>query len=232
MITILHGDNTVLSRQQLYDILERQRTAGRSIKSFQASELDVPKLMSAVQPSSLFGDEQVVVVERLFRLRSKKQLEQFLSVLCDNCSSEIVIWEDKNIPAASLKPLQAAQPNVQAFKTSPVVFQLLDLIGNPAQRAKLLQLLHHSYQQDSAEFVFSMIAGRIRQLIAVSEGQTNAIKAFTLNKLRQQVRHFSLSKLLRLHEQLYQIDLAQKRSATLLTLEQQLDLFVLAASDR
>ena len=227
MITIIHGDNTVLSRKQLISEIDKRSAAGKTVRSFTASELNIAGLTQALHPTSLFGDEQVLVIERLFRLRSTTLRDQMLTALISQHDIEVLLWEDKLISATNLKLLETAKPQTVVFKISPIVFQVMDQFGDPAKKVQLLKQLHAAYDQDSAEFVFAMLTRQIRLLINVVEGETAAMKPYTLQKMRTQARFFPLEKALRVHRQLLEIDLAQKTSGSLLSLEQQLDLLAL-----
>lgn len=227
MMTIIHGDNIVLSRKQLQLEVEKRVTAGKKVRSYTAADLSLPILTEALQSTSLFGEESVVVLERIFKMRSKKMRDQVLDILCTQAAVEVIVWEDAVVSATNLKLLQAAKPTVLLYKSSPVVFQALDLLGNSSQKKRLIQLLHLAYEQDSPEFVFSMFTRQVRLLINVVEGEISALKPYTLQKARQQAQHFTLEKLLNIHRQLLEIDLSQKLSTSLLTLEQQLDLLAL-----
>ncbi|MBP7876096.1 hypothetical protein KA012_03840 [Candidatus Woesebacteria bacterium] len=227
MITIIHGDNTVLSRKQLQTEIEKHVSGGKTIRSLAGNELSLSVLTEALQPTSLFGDEQVLLLERLFRMRSKNLRDQMLSILQDHPGMTIIIWEDATVSATNLKLLQNAKPTIFSFKTSPLVFQAMDLFGNPGEKQRLLKHLHAAYDQDTPEFVFAMLTRQIRLLINVAEGETAALKPYTLQKIRHQAQFFPLKKLLQIHQQLLAIDLTQKQSSSLLSLEQQLDLLAL-----
>lgn len=230
MITIIHGDNTVLSRKQLQTELEKHSLAGKKIRSLTSSDLTLAIITEALQSTSLFGDEAILVIERLFTMRAKNLRDQIFAILDTQAGIDVILWEDRVASATSLKLFTTTKPTILSFKTSPVVFQAMDLLGNHKERSRLLKLLHAAYEQDSVEFVFSMIARQVRLLINVLEGETGAMKPYTLTKIRQQARFFSLEKLVQMHQQLLAIDMAQKQSASLLTLEQQLDLFALQSA--
>lgn len=231
MITIIHGDNTVLSRKQLQSELKKHGLAGKKIRHFSATELSLAVLTDALQTTSLFGDENVLVLERLFKMRSKNLRDQILAILAKPSPIEIILWEDSVVSVTNLKLLQEAKPIILSFKTSPLVFQAMDLFGNPGEKQRILRHLHLAYDQDTPEFVFSMLARQVRLLINVKEGETGAMKPYTLQKVRQQAQFFPLEKLLQIHKRFLEIDLSQKLSTSLLTLEQQLDLLALQIAD-
>lgn len=224
MITLIHGDNTVVSRTHFHEEVEKRTRAGKSVKTVTAADLTIAGLTQLLQPTSLFGDESSVVIERLFKMRSKNTLSAIVGILISQPEADILLWEDGNVSATNLKLLKDANPVVQAFKTSPIVFQLLDLFGVPTRRAELLKLLDAACKQDTPEFVFAMLASRVRQLIKVAEGETADIKPYSLTKLRAQMRFFTLESLLKLHERLLEIDLSQKQGTSMLSLKQQLEL--------
>lgn len=224
MITLIHGDNTVLSRSQLQKEIASRTTAGKRLVSVTAAEVSIASLTNLLQPTSLFGDPSALIIERLFKMRSKNTLSAVLTILTTQSETDIVLWEDGNVSATNLKLLAGATPTVLAFKTSLIVFQLLDLFGAPTRRTELLKLLDAASKQDTPEFVFAMLASRVRQLIKVVEGETADIKPYSLTKLRAQVRFFTLESLLKLHARLLEIDLSQKQSTSVLSLKQQLEL--------
>ncbi len=230
MITIIHGDNTVLSRQQLTRHIEGRTRQGKTVKSIAGADISLPSLTSALQSTSLFGDEQAVVLERLFKMRSKNVRDQVVQILVTHQETEVILWDDHIISATNLKLISAAKPSVELFKTSPIVFQTMDMFGNPHESSRMIKQLHRSYDQDTTEFVFSMLARQVRLLISVVEGDTGSMKPYTLQKVSQQAKHFTLEKLLKIHHQLLVIDLNQKQSLSLLTLEQQLDMLALQSA--
>lgn len=232
MITIIHGDNTVLSRKQLQKEIKKRVSAGKPARSYAAVNLTLPVLTEALQSTSLFGDEHVLVIERLFRMRAKNLRDQMINILSDQSQVDIILWEDNVVSATNLKLLQVAKPTVIVFKTSPLVFQAMDLFGNPKEKKRLLQQLHAAYDQDTPEFVFSMLARQVRLLINFVEGETGTMKPYTLQKVSRQAQYFSLEKLRKIHQLLLEIDLSQKLSTSTLTLEQRIDLLALQTGDR
>lgn len=217
MIKIIHGENQVASRKKLIELSDEAKKQGRMIVTLEADKIDRAKLESALLSNSLFGEEKLLIIECLHSLPKSKKKDELIDLI-SYASIDIILWEKKLLTKTNFKKFPNNSQNYE-FKITVKLWSFLD------------QLNLKSFQEcivggEEVEFVFLMIARQIRLLIQVKENQTSGIAPFTLSKLKQQVKKFDLTKLLQIHQQLYQIDQKQKQSANLLSLPAELDLLL------
>lgn len=220
-MVILHGENVVKSREKLVSMIEEAKAAGKEIERLNAKQLTLADLETSLQKTSLFGTEQVVIIEELHSLPRSKKKNQLIEIV-SQANVEVILWEKRDLTKTMLK--QFPKATVEHFKLTNSLFSWLDVFNPKTPTDKHLKLLHKAQQANGEQMCFMMLARQIRLLIQLKDGGRPAGPPFVINKLTNQARDFSLDQLLKLHQQLYTIDMAAKTSASYLTLGQQLDL--------
>jgi|APSaa5957512622_1039677.scaffolds.fasta_scaffold46355_2 DNA polymerase III delta subunit len=221
MITIFHGDNFVLSRKVFNEQIDEFK--GEKIR-FTAKKLDETKLTQSLESNSLFGDTKLVIIENLLTLPRSKAKDKFIELVLHNKDSEIVLWEKKAITPAVKKKFAGA--TIKEFKLPASVFKVLDSL-KPGSGKVTLKLLHDCLKKDAAELVFYMLHRRVSQLIqATKEGQLKGAP-WQIGKLKSQSQNFKLETLLKLHQDLLNIDFTIKTGQAVLPLASQLDLLLI-----
>lgn len=216
-ITILHGDNEVLSRAELVKLVEVAKARGE-VTTVDGSKSTPADLHAALGSTSLFGDERTVVIERLWSQKSPTRKKELLTLVAD-ASISVILWHPKKVTATQMKEVSKAKPEVKEFKASMETWKLVDSLGS-SDTKKILTSLHKSCEQDGAEFVFSQVVTRVRGLLLVANGGTPGGAPFTIQKMRSQARLFSQEKLFTLHQMLVEQDRRAKTSASVLSTEQ------------
>lgn len=226
MLKIIHGENLVASRKKLVELLAEAKTKGIEIVTLDAKNLDRAKLESALLSEDLFGKEKLLVIEALHSLPKSKKKDEFIELI-SSASIEIILWEKKLLTKTNLKKFDT-NTVVYEFKVTQKLWSFLDQLSpNPKKKKTLLQTFRETIQSDELEFVFLMLIRQIRLLIQVKENQTLKMAPFMVSKMKKQAQEFSLDQLKKLHQQLYQIDYKQKTSTGLLSLDGELDLFLI-----
>jgi len=223
---ILHGDNTVLSRQKLKEEIEvfRVKIKGEVLK-FEGNDLLLLNLQQALESASLFGDNHLVVVENLFSGRKNKEKEKILVYLKKTNQENLIVWEGKKIDGRTLLSFKA---KVFKFDLPLVIFRFLDSLA-PGNSNVSLDLFHQCLEQDPPELIFFLLAKQIRLLIlAVDLGKKGLSKMedWRVGKLIHQGQKFGLRPLIFLYKELLKIDWQQKTGQTPFDLVSQLDLFL------
>lgn len=227
MLTIIHGENLVKSREKLFQIKQASQAKGKQLNTILAKKITLKTLENALFAKDLFGQEHCLIVEELHSLpKSKKRTDYLEQIIQASQFLDIVLWEKKSLTKNNLKKLTNAQ--IYYFPMSKALWQLLDQLSPQAQTKKRqLALLQEATKQDSAEFCLVMISKRVSDLIAVTVGANLAMHPFVSNKLTKQKKNFTLKQLLNLHQKLYQLDNKIKHSSNLLNLASELDLLLL-----
>ena len=224
---ILHGDNIVLSRNKLQELIATATQKKQTVLRLEAKKLNLATLEEALHSDSLFGEEKLVILEGLHSLPTsnrKKELINYLSTI-NHQSSTIILYETKTLTTTMLKKFPGSQ--ALEFKLSNSLWKFLDGLGDGNVKTQNLASLHQAIAQNDEFMVLSMIIRQIRLLIQAKEGKVKGAP-FMITKLKAQARHFSLEKLLELHQKLFALDLSLKTSQNNLDLGKELDLFLIS----
>lgn len=209
MITLLHGDNTTASRAELIRRIEEAKKAGKEIRQLDGKGLDTLTLTQALESSSLFGGDILVVIEKFITRGTKLPAT----------NTDVIIWEDKEIGKTGINGL-GAKVSVQLFKTPVVIWEFLDRLT--------LTLLHKALERDAPELIFSLLVGRIRQLIMLKDNVTpEGLPGWQAARLTRQARLFTMDKLLAMERKLLEIEVSIKTGSSPFTLAQHLELWLL-----
>jgi hypothetical protein len=227
MLTIIHGENLIKSRDKLFQMKQSAKKDGQELTTLIAKKINEKVLENALFAKDLFGQKHCLIIEELHSLpRSKKRSSYLEAIIQASQFMDIVLWEKKSLSKTNLKKLGQARLNF--FPMSKTLWQLLDHFSPQEKtKKKQLQLLQKAIEQDSAEFCLVMISKRVSDLIAVTAGANIAMHPFVQKKLQKQKKLFTLKKLLVLHQKLYQLDNKIKHSSNLLNLASELDLLLI-----
>lgn len=228
MFTVLHGDNTVASRNQLNALITQHKSRGvKDTIRLDGKTITPTDLIQALETQSLFGTDRLVIIEDLLT-RPKSKTKTDLAAYLKTISSQpnipsIIIWEQKPLTTPQLKSL--GNPPHQVYKLSKKLWNFLDSL-KPQNSKQSLQLLHQTLDQEAPEMVFAMLVRQVRLLIQTKDNTKLKIAPWQINKLKNQASHFSLQQLLNLHKQLLTLDHQTKTGQNLLTLSSSLDILV------
>ena len=215
MITLLHGDNLVPSRNQLKEQISAAKDKGIEIIRLTGQELTSEALIQALESPSLFAGQKTVVIEGLLSLRPSKLKDSLVELVASHPEIEIMLWEGKSVTATNIKKLKTAK--VQEFKIAPMVFKFLDTLT--------LTAFHLALKQEPAELIFYFLHRRLSQLIQAKDGDQFLKGApWQIGKIKAQASKYSLEQLINLQEKLLQIDYRIKSGQDDLPLSSQLDL--------
>ncbi len=224
---LLHGENTVQSRNRLITLIDEAKAHGKKVDRIDAKMLDTAKLQEILGSQSLFGDERLIVVEELHSLPKSKKKDELIWHIA-NADSDIILWEKRALTPTMIKQF----PGVKAeeFKLTNAVFAWLDTLSGaqiPTQKQKMITSLRKAIAYDSDAMCFTMLIRQIRMLLQIKDGGTVAGAPFMIAKLKKQASTFSLEQLFHIHAQLLRIDVGWKTSTLTLGLARELELLLL-----
>lgn len=214
MITLLHGDHIEVSRAELNRL--KQQAQGRELRSIDGRSIDPAILVQALESSSLFGGTALIVVEQLFGKlgRQPKKITQYADILARaGETSDIILWENKELTAGTVKQL-GARVTVRLFKLPVLIFQFLDNIY-PGNRTVLLSAFTKLMETQAPELGFSMCVQRVRQLLHIRSGNTpEGLAGWQLSRLTSQAKSFTMDELVNLYEKLGDAEYALKSGSS------------------
>ena len=222
MITLLHGNNIVVSRAKLMQCIDEARGQGKEIRQLDGKTLDALALTQAVESSSLFGGDVLVTIEGF--LVKKSALIDILKRAAEII--DIILWEDKEIGKTLIAAL-GPKASVQQFKTPVVIWELLDGIRPNAGTAAIARL-QKALDLDAAELIFALLVRRVRQLIQLCDNVTpEGLQGWQAGRLTSQAKSFTMDRLLTMEKRLLEIDISTKTGTSPFPLAQQLELFLI-----
>jgi len=213
MLTLIHGDNIVASRNELVRLKESAKD--KEIRDINGKNISESDLRQAVESSSLFGNTMLVIIEQLFSGLGKKekQIKLFADILnTSSLSVDIILWESKEMGKTVLTSIPKAK--VQLYKMPIILFEFLDgLKPNTAKQS----ILSMEKMKDTvpSELLLYMIETRIRHLIQVKDGVTpDKQSPWQTMRLTNQAKSFTMDKLLSLHTKILKSEYAYKTGRT------------------
>lgn len=204
MVTIIHGSNSLLTYQALkkfldqYDELSVTRLAGK--------DSDLNSIKNAIETPSFTG-QRLVIIEDLNSNRSPtliKELKKYLADLPKD--SEVVIYERKLLPPES--SVLSLTNKIQAFAGPKGlnVFDWADSVGSRQLVKSLKGWEGLVTSGEEEEYLFLMLIRQFRLLLLVSYNEKPKVPDFVLNKLKSQVKLWTMDELKNVYARLLEID--------------------------
>lgn len=223
MIKLLHGDDQVLSRKRLREIVEESKEKGEEVVFLQGTKVTFSQIKSALESQSLFGGEKVLILENFLGSGRGKEKEKILPFLLEGkFQNDLIIWEEKEIKGL-FKGF-----DVETFKLPPLIFKFLDSL-KPGENRESLRILDDLLKRAEGEMILSMLIRRLRLLLLASDQNEEGLSAllpWQKKKMMVQAKFFTKEELLRLYREILEIDFLQKTSQSALSPTFRLDLFL------
>ncbi len=220
MLTILHGDHIEASRPELLRLVAEAK--GQDVRRLEGKSLEPAALTQALESSSLFGGDVLVVIENLFSKLGKKlkMAQEYAAILARTPQdTNVIVWEEKELSATVLKSL-SPHARLKLFKTPVVLFQLLDSI-RPHAASRLIPLYEEAIKAQAPELVFAMLVRRVRQLVMVKDNLTpEGMQGWQQARLTNQAGAFTMEQLVRMHKNLLASEYSLKSGVSPFSLTQ------------
>lgn len=229
MLTIIHGENIVVSRLELEKI--KKQNQEKEIILLDGKKADLTGLKEALESGSMFKADRLVVLEGLSSIRSKTELEKIINYIASKqYSNGLILWEKDSLTKTILAKLKADQ--VLEFKPEQLVFKFLDSL-KPDNAQESLLLLEKLLVNDEPEIVIYSIIKRFRLLLFLKDkmvsgtDELDKLAPWQIQNLTKQTNYFTLESLVKIYHQLLEIDAAQKTGRASFNLKKSLELFLI-----
>lgn len=223
MIVLLHGDDTEASRSALVEL--KKQFADADVRFLNGKTVDEGLLTTALESSSLFAKDALVVIENFLTSLGKKtkRLDFFAAALNHvPQTSTVILWEQKEIGVATVKRL-GQNVDARLFKIPPVIFTFLDEL-RPSNAKQLLMLLNQVREHTAAEIIFALLVRRLRQLLQLSGGIVpQGLQGWQAGRLTKRARFFTMEQLMAMEHQLLSAEYSVKTGTSPLTLTQHME---------
>jgi len=242
MITLFHGDDSVLSRNAF---LKLRRETENAV-TLEGNALSLTDLTQVFSGSDLFGTQKdIFISELLSKRKPSKELDAIAETL-RNTDANVYLWEIKELTTKQLSLIKGAKVNL--FKIPATIFSFLDNF-RPNNAKQLIELFHKTLLEKDAEFVIFMLTRHVRTLLALSArsleqnveshrhpgldsgsqiSEVSRMAPWQKGKMEKQAQLFTTKQLLFFHSRLFEIDLAQKTGDLTSSLSDTIDFFLLS----
>lgn len=228
MMYILHGDDIISSRNELYRI--KQQFIDSEIIILNGKTVSLTDLIQASQSLSLIKENRLVIVENLLtqKLNVTKNSHKPLIYWLNNIhnSIHIIFWEEKELAKKQLS-IFSPKVRISLFRIKKQIFNFLDSI-KPDNTKNTLQQFNESLLYYAPEIIMVMLVRQLRYLIMIKDlgRQITDLTSWQISKLYQQSQYFTMKQLLILYRLLYEIDVKIKFGQSTFNLSQELKLFL------
>ena len=206
MLTIIHGENVVASRNYLLSQIDQFKKKGQEVLFLDEKNFTPENLVAALE-KDLFGQQKVVVFESFSHLKPNPKKEA-TEIIKQHPEGILFLWEAKTLPASFFKPFPKGQARL--FKPSPILFQFLDALS-PKNKQKTIFLLGQALKRRNRFGLFSYATNkRFNFNQRNHEEKVSARQAWQKEKLKKQAQDFSQEELTDFLCQLIWLDYQQK----------------------
>lgn len=228
MLTVIHGNDTALSRKFL---LEQKQKYPDSF-SFEGEKVTMTDLTQILEGGALFTESKTIFIEQLITKQKKNASYKEIMLYLEQQAHEheLFLWEAKELERGVLFTLKTA--NVRAFKLPQSLFLLLDSL-QPGNGKKLVSLFHETIETTEVEMVFFMLVRQVRILLALTEKSEETIdevkkmQSWQMGKLQKQADSFGQEALNKLYTKLFEIERKQKTGQLASPLVATVDFFLI-----
>ncbi|OGG26873.1 hypothetical protein A2960_01790 [Candidatus Gottesmanbacteria bacterium RIFCSPLOWO2_01_FULL_39_12b] len=229
MITIIHGDDAVLSRNTLKNEISEYSEA--EIVSLDGNRISITELMQACESLSLFSSAKLIRIENLLSggLKQKAEMINYLTKV--KCEYPVYLWEKQEIEKTITKKFPS-KTKIILCQPPKLLFNFLESIGF-FKGAQLVNHFHLLLEQSEVELILVMIYRQFRNLILVkaakkSNETVTGLPSWQQQKLLKQASQFTLEKLIVLYRKLISLEYKIKSGQTPFNLRQLLDIYFLS----
>lgn len=228
MVTVLHGNNLEASRNIFFE----KKNSVKNPIFLNGEKLLFDDFFQAAENKRLFDSDVTLLVENFFAKNkpNTSDYKKIVEYINSNKNIEIIFWENKEIPKATLLKLKNAFVNVFSYPQN--LFTFLDNI-KPENYKILINLFHELEKTMEPELIFFMLIRQFRLLLTLGGtsgkqiDEVNRMAPWQVSKLKRQQSLFSQNKIVRLYNSLYEIELGQKIGKFPYDLEKSIDFFIL-----
>jgi hypothetical protein len=227
MITIIHGDDIVSSRNYLVSLREKAKNP----LDLRGDKLTLTDLVQAMEGNSLFFEEKDIFIENfLGQKKANREFKEICEFISNNHKvANVVFWENIEISKSTAAIFKDAV--IKGYKLPQSLFIFLDSL-RPDSKDNV-KLFRSTLTQMPEELLFYMVVRQFRLMLALVLDQNEQIDElkrlapWQKGKLERQARSFGLEKLKAIYSRLYEMDYKQKYGLTTFPLNRNIDFFLI-----
>lgn len=229
MIVLLHGQNTQ-DREKALEGYKKEAKTGELI-SVDGKEATLTTIRNALTTNPLLDEKRTIIIHNL--LSGKPSLFKEIENSLKNTVHTLIFVENKELENKTLS-LLPKDTKITYFKPPPIIFYLLDSLGErPAKKS--LMLLNDCLKKERPEVILSQIQKRLRLLLALDGNfisDTARLADWQKGKLRQQQKTLSDRTTLKAYKRILEIEADEKQGKATLFLSNAIEIFISNLSNK
>lgn len=224
MITIIHGNNVVETRNQLQQL----KTKYQEVIILESKKVALTEILQALETATFEAYTRLVVLENLFSDKTK-HTDIIDYLLKKDFNNDLVVWEEKEHKGKDFVEL-SKKAKVLNLNISSSIFKFLESLI-PGSR-NVLSLFNELVEKESAELIFFMMKRQIRALLLSAFAKTDKpsdfvkIQPWQEERLLKQAAFFNRNVLEKLYQNMLKIEYEIKSGLTGIQLDTKLRLFL------
>lgn len=231
MITIIHGDDLVSSRNYF---LDNKKKAKNPIL-LEGEALTFSTLSSIIDNVSIFEEDKIknMFIENFFT-KNKAVSKEFKDICgyLEKRQETLNIFFFEQTLQNKIKLTVFKKALIKTFKLPQMLFQFLD--GLKPHNSNNVVLFHQALQTSDANLIFVMIVRQFRLLLALSDqnqalsiDELSKLAPWQKDKLQRQSAKFSVDNLKQIYQNLEKLDKANVTGQLFMSFESAIDFFLL-----
>lgn len=227
MLHIIHGEDTVSSRNKLQEFLEKKVKIAR----IDGDKTPVEGFLNELSARDLFETQRIVVLENPKKYFPSDKFWKEINKFSDSKDTEILVWNDGAIDVRQTKKF--LNPKIQIFELPKYYFAFLDGIF-PGEGGRVHEVLSKLSEQMTDEQIFYAMVKRVRALILLKNGDKNEfsdtknMQDWQAGKLQKQANSWTNEKLSDFYAKLFDLEKGMKTSSLSQPLIRHIDILLLS----
>ncbi|MBI4091937.1 MAG: hypothetical protein HY427_01890 [Candidatus Levybacteria bacterium] len=224
MIYITAGEDTVLSRKKLNELLSEKK----NIVRLDGKKISIAEFDEALLGINLFSDSKTIVVESFAKLKPEVKVWELLEKFEKERKIDIILWDEVDLAKKKFPK------SVRVFNFAFPKFYYAFLDGFEPSSKKTLELLREVLKTFEPEQVLYGLVRRVRQLLIMQSNsysdfsEFKRMQSWQISKLKKQANLWSEEQLKKAFLELADLDEKIKTSNLSMPLASHLDIVLLS----
>lgn len=221
-MTLIHGDDLEKIEKEIVSFSSKGK-----VTRLDGVKIKLKELEEQLLGESLFGEQEIFIIENLFKNKSKKELLGF--ILSHKEAIVTVLIERKKLNKRDLGSYKF--DSIVSHQLPQYYFKFLDELY-PKNNRNLATYYSELLKSMTAEQIFYSVIKRLRALIVVKNGVSShseiaRFAPWQTGKLKSQASFWQEDELINFYKQMFEIEKKMKTSSLPVTLEKYLDMTIL-----
>ena len=218
-ITVIHGDNSLASYEQLQKLIESAKNKGFFITKITEKDEKIAEILSK---QDLFNEKRLIVVNDWDNLKLTDI--KWINDHKKNYDIALIIYKNKTISKTFLNKIEKID-KVELFDVPKIIWSFMESFY-PKNTTNCLKFLNEIIKKNAVEFVFAMLARHLRDVYwATLPGSEKEFQSWRFSKLKFQAKKMGNEKVKEILRIMGEIDIKVKTTNS--NLKDELDLLII-----